>query len=69
MENAASVPTALGGGHHGHLELVTNPICYLTISRGVAFNPLRNLRPVPVPACLPVHDDCREGGIAHATQS
>eukprot|EP00957_Ditylum_brightwellii_P092522 7046271-Ditylum_brightwellii.AAC.1 len=32
QENAASVPTALGGGHHGHLPLVTNSVQYLTIS-------------------------------------
>eukprot|EP00957_Ditylum_brightwellii_P175693 13377545-Ditylum_brightwellii.AAC.1 len=51
QENTTSVPTTLGGGHHGHLALVTNPARYLTISRGAAFNPPRNVGPVPIPPC------------------
>eukprot|EP00957_Ditylum_brightwellii_P120851 9216963-Ditylum_brightwellii.AAC.1 len=49
QENSASVPTTLGGSCHGRLVLVTNPVQYLTISGGVAFNPPRNPGPVPVP--------------------
>eukprot|EP00957_Ditylum_brightwellii_P199267 15189299-Ditylum_brightwellii.AAC.1 len=52
MENAASVLSTLGGGHHGQLALVTNPIRYLTIARGVAFLPPRNPGPVPIPPRL-----------------
>eukprot|EP00957_Ditylum_brightwellii_P186972 14239174-Ditylum_brightwellii.AAC.1 len=49
QENVASVPKTLGGGHHGHLALVTNPVQYHTISEGAAFNPPRNPGPVPIP--------------------
>eukprot|EP00957_Ditylum_brightwellii_P195788 14916738-Ditylum_brightwellii.AAC.1 len=49
MENAASVPTTLGGGNHGHLALVMNPARYLALSKGAPFIPPRNLGPVPVP--------------------
>eukprot|EP00957_Ditylum_brightwellii_P107805 8224091-Ditylum_brightwellii.AAC.1 len=49
MENTVSVPTVLGGGQHGHLGLVTNPVCYLAISGGIVFVPPWNTRPVPIP--------------------
>ena len=49
MENAASVPTTLGGGNHGHLALVMNPARYLALSGGAPFIPPRNPGPVPVP--------------------
>jgi hypothetical protein len=35
--NAASIPTILGGGQHGHLGLVLSPATYLTVAN-VAFN-------------------------------
>ena len=35
--NAASVPTTLGGGAHGHLGLVLNAVLYTAVT-GVAFN-------------------------------
>eukprot|EP00957_Ditylum_brightwellii_P085214 6480233-Ditylum_brightwellii.AAC.2 len=49
MENAASVPTMLGGGNHKHLALVMNPTRYLALSGGAPFVPPRNPGPVPVP--------------------
>eukprot|EP00957_Ditylum_brightwellii_P137597 10490100-Ditylum_brightwellii.AAC.1 len=49
MENAASVPTRLGGGNHGHLALVMNPARYLALSGGAPFIPPRNPGPVPLP--------------------
>eukprot|EP00957_Ditylum_brightwellii_P095793 7298284-Ditylum_brightwellii.AAC.1 len=48
MENMASVPTTLGGGQHGHLALVTNPVRYFGISGGTAFVLPWNPRPVPI---------------------
>eukprot|EP00957_Ditylum_brightwellii_P044817 3400377-Ditylum_brightwellii.AAC.1 len=48
MENAASMPTMLGGGNHGHHTLVMNPTRYLALSGGALFVPLRNPGPVPV---------------------
>lgn len=35
--NAASIPTTLGGGQHGHLGLVLSPATYLTVAN-VAFD-------------------------------
>eukprot|EP00957_Ditylum_brightwellii_P055646 4216239-Ditylum_brightwellii.AAC.1 len=48
MENAASVPTTLGRGNHGHLALVMNAAKYLALSRGAPFISPRNPGPVPV---------------------
>eukprot|EP00957_Ditylum_brightwellii_P040830 3090515-Ditylum_brightwellii.AAC.1 len=52
MENAASVPTTLGGGNCRHLALVMNPTRYLVLSGGAPFVPPRNPGPVPVPPTL-----------------
>eukprot|EP00957_Ditylum_brightwellii_P080952 6157949-Ditylum_brightwellii.AAC.1 len=52
MHNAASVLTMFGGGQHGHFALVTNPVCYLSITGGTSFVPPRNPGPVPIPSHL-----------------
>jgi hypothetical protein len=38
---AANVPTALGGGNHGHARIIVEPTKYLAMTRGTAFvNPV-----------------------------
>jgi hypothetical protein len=37
--NAASLPTTLGGGQHGHVGLIMTPILYATLSDELFKNP------------------------------
>eukprot|EP00957_Ditylum_brightwellii_P145854 11106186-Ditylum_brightwellii.AAC.1 len=54
--NAAAVPTALGGGAHGHIGLVMEAGLYGTLSSGTAYTappePVRG----PLPACASLAD-------------
>ncbi len=36
---AASIPTALGGGNHGHAGIIMEPNKYLIMTGGINFNP------------------------------
>eukprot|EP00957_Ditylum_brightwellii_P053486 4053456-Ditylum_brightwellii.AAC.1 len=36
-ENAATIPSSLGGGAHGHIRLVTEPTLYSSLS-ATAYN-------------------------------
>eukprot|EP00957_Ditylum_brightwellii_P082774 6293309-Ditylum_brightwellii.AAC.1 len=47
--NAAAVPTALGGGAHGHIGLVMKDVLYGTLSGGTAYT----TPPEPVQGQLP----------------
>ena len=40
--NAGSVPTTLGGGHHGHLSLIVSPERYATLAHTIPW-----VNPVP----------------------
>jgi len=39
---AATIPTTLGGGNHGHAGLIIEPMKYLTMTGGIAFAPPAN---------------------------
>ena len=39
---AATIPTTLGGGNHGHAGLIVGPTKYLTMTGGTAFAPPGN---------------------------
>jgi hypothetical protein len=39
---AATIPTTLGGGNHGHARLIAEPAKYLTMTKKTAFAPPGN---------------------------
>ena len=39
---AATIPTTLGGGNHGHAGLILDPTKYLTMTGRIAFTPPAN---------------------------
>ena len=45
--NAATLPTTLGGGRHGHLGMIIQPTLYATVS-SVAYNTPTDPGPLPV---------------------
>eukprot|EP00957_Ditylum_brightwellii_P101174 7710183-Ditylum_brightwellii.AAC.1 len=47
MENAASIDTTIGDGHHGHLGLVIMPATYFQLT-GHPFAPPQNHGPTPI---------------------
>jgi uncharacterized protein (DUF433 family) len=48
--NAASLPTSLGGGSHGHISLLMTPALYDTLAPGTAYDAPADPGPVPVHA-------------------
>jgi hypothetical protein len=49
---AATIPTTLGGGNHGHAGLIIEPAKYLTMTGGIAFAPPANPRIYPTGLAL-----------------
>ena len=45
--NAATLPTTLGGGRHGHIGIIMQPTLYTTLST-VAYNTPTDPGPLPV---------------------
>lgn len=46
--NAASLPTTLGGGAHGHIGLIMTPALYATLAPGTPYNNPIDPGPVPI---------------------
>ena len=54
---AASIPTTLGGGNHGHAEIIVEPAKYLIMTGGTAFVPPANtgVYPAGLTSLTPKH--------------